>query len=572
MATNLNYPTDPTGQASSHRKIKERYIISNDQTIRAISLSMGCFHTKSVEIYATEVVINSISGERTENYRKLDVGIDYIFTEIYTSLSIIYKSEIAATIIITNKRVLPKLDISYNFLGSKFINHLDNLAPLINTDAKTKEITDLQWQIINNISTFIPSDYAKQVGAGIGFELFVYGLEKIRAAMLYEDFSIDKSLGIHIDQYMDAITKVLTSKAKEDALSYIQQFKDYFTKERLGIGNVVNLGVVDPNEVELASLRNYSYDKTKDGYITIKGISKFKEALYNNLVNSEQTGIGKHYGIYGLPLLTTLYSLRNGGSIIIDSLSFATVSGYDFNKVVYPDLTTPDDRWSIVKITNNEKGQGGTLWGTNMTTSEVYIGQLKNSIDDPNVLTWTKLYSEFDMEKALNALDNHERDFENPHFSNKFQMDLGNIENLPVADYEDLACRVPSDKYVTHKFLLGFMSTYMNGLPTVKDLENIDCSDDGDAARNIINKIKLIFTPCGPCGPCCEPNIIPVTTPVPTSVPIVDPRGQLTSWFCENNKRWDVLTDGFGGTYTKEHIYGYGDQDKVLDGCVRIEE
>ena len=82
MATNLNYPTDPTGQASSHRKIKERYIISNDQTIRAISLSMGCFHTKSVEIYATEVVINSISGERPEKYRKLELSFPSISNKI----------------------------------------------------------------------------------------------------------------------------------------------------------------------------------------------------------------------------------------------------------------------------------------------------------------------------------------------------------------------------------------------------------------------------------------------------------------------------------------------------------
>jgi hypothetical protein len=107
----------------------------------------------------------------------------------------------------------------------------------------------------------------------------------------------------------------------------------------------------------------------------------------------------------------------------------------------------------------------------------------------------------------------------------------------------------------------------MNNLPTIKDLPNIDCSDDGDAARNIINSIKLIFTPCGPCGACCEPNIIPVTTGAPIAESIVDPRDQLTGWFCEDGYRWDILTDGFGGTYTIKHRYLYNDPDEELDGC-----
>ncbi len=572
MATQQRFEIDTTAKLSTHKRVKEKYNIGELTKVRALSLVMGCFYTETIEIYANVKVVNTFTGESYNQYKLLEPGIDYIFTEIYTSLSIIYKKEIAGTIVILNTNVEKEIEVTYNFVGSDFLKTAVDFSNVVNVDSKTRDISKLQWEIINGVASFIPSNYSKDIGAGVGFELFVYGLEKIRSSILYADYNIENTLDKHINAYLAVLSNTLSVRALDDVNKYIQEFKDYFTKERLGLGNVVNLGIVDFDEAALASIKGYTFNKDKDGYITTVAISRFKEALYNNLVNSNITGLGKHFGIYGLPDLSSLYSLQNGGGFIIDSLNFATVSGINFNKVVYPDLASPDDKWSIVKLTNNSKGQGGTLLGTNMNTSEVYVGTLKDDSNDPDVLVWTKLYSEFDMEKALTALDHHERDRENPHATNKYQIDLGNVENLPLATYEDLACRVPSDKYVTHKFLLGFMHAYMNNLPTIKDLPNIDCSDDGDAARNIINSIKLLFTPCGPCGACCEPNIIPVTTAAPTNESIVDPRDQLTGWFCENGFRWDILTDGFGGTYTIKHVYKYQDPDEELDGCTVQEE
>ncbi len=567
MTTQQHYEVDTTANLASHKRIKEKYQIGNLSKTRAISLVMGCFYTETVQIYANIKTKLPMSDQEFLTYTTLIAGVDYIFTEIYTSLSAIYKKEIAATIIILNPNVDKEVEVTYNFVGSDFIDTAKAFSNIVNVDAKTRDISKLQWEVLNGTSTFIPSDYAKDIGAGVGFELFVFGLEKLRSSILYGDFNIETTLQNHIDKYLSILANTLSLKSRDDINKYIQEFRDYFTKDKLGLGKVINLPVVDVQDAILAAVRGYEYDKNKDGYVTIRALSAFKEALYNNLVNSNLTGIGKHFGVFGLPVLSSLYSLQNGGGFIIDSLNFSTVSGYNFNKVVYPDLASPDDKWSIVKLTNNSSGQGGTLLGTNMTTSEVYVGMLKDDSNDPDVLVWTKLYGEFDMEKALTALDNHARDRENPHATNKHQIDLGNVENLPIATYEDLACRVPSDKYVTHKFLLGFMHTYMNNLPTIKDLPNIDCSDDGDAARNIINSIKLIFTPCGPCGACCEPNIIPVTTGAPIAESIVDPRDQLTGWFCEDGYRWDILTDGFGGTYTIKHRYLYNDPDEELDGC-----
>ena len=545
---------DITGFSLANRKIREPYSLPvTDSFIRAISPVMGCFFTRSVYI--------------TDRIRKKDLkfGIDYIFTEIYSSLSTIYKQGVAATIVFINREVSNDVEISYNFLGAQYTQVVTGIANAINIEANNGRASKLQWSIINQIKPFIPPDYAKQIGAGVGFETVVYGLESLRSTILYGGYNLDDSIAQYIDEFIAALNQILNNLVDFSYKDKLEIFLAQLTKAKLGLDKFVNMGLVSKETAKFAAVRDYQFEPNKNGYVAIKAISSFKSELYNNLVNSEHTGIGKHYGIYGLPLLETLFSMRNGAGIIINSLESLTVSGFDFNRVVYPDTASPSNQWSIVKMTNNATGQGGVLWGTNMDTGELYVGQLRNEIDHPQVLTWVKLYGEYDMQKALNALTDHIHDFDNPHKTNKHQLDLGNVENLPLANYEDLSCRVPSQKYVSHKFLLAFMSTYMTGLKTAGDLKEMNY-DDNEVIRNI----KLIFAPCGPCGPCCEPNLVPVNDAITTSIPIVDPAGQLTSWFCDGGKRWDVITDGFGGTKTIEHLYLTNDPKKVADGCVFV--
>lgn len=553
MATTTPFfPIDPTGEALSNRRLLEPHLLANTNTnhVRAVSLDMGCFFTDTVKVYDHVTKV------------ELKPGIDFIFTELYSSLSVIYKKEIAGTLVITNPLVNSEIDVSYNFLGTLFGDTVKGIANTINAEATRRQISNLQWEMLNNCKPILPSDYIKQIGTGIGFETITFALERIRSTILYGDFETEITISQFIDNFLTVIENTLDVRVKNEFKEQLEEFKDSFTKELLGLGKVVNMTPLDPEDAKQAVIRDFIFDKDKDGYITIKAINKFKEELYNNLTSKGATSIGRYQGTYGLPLLTTIYSLRNGDGFIIDPLNKSKVAGYSFNNVVYPDHSSPDDKWSITKITNNVNGQGGVIWGTNMTTGELYVGNLKNGIDEPNVLTWTKLYSEFDMERAMDALTKHINDIENPHNVNKHQLGIGSVENYPLADANDLACRVPSKKYVTHKWVLAFLSTYMSGLKTAEDLKEMNC-DENEVIRNI----KLIFAPCGPCGPCCEPNLIPITT---TTLPpvIVDPEGQLTGWFCESSKRWDILTDGFGGTKTVEHIYGLDDPNIILDGCI----
>ena len=549
------FPVDSTGEAKANRRLREPHLLADTGTnyVRAVSLDMGVFFVDTVKVY------DKITGI------ELKREIDFLFTEYYSSLSVIFKKDLAGTLIVTNPLVNSEIEVSYNFLGSLYKDTITNIGNTINAEASRREISNLQWDMLNKCKPILPSDYVRNIGAGIGFETIVFALERIRSTLMYGDFDTEITIGQFIDNFLMTIEDVLDSRVKNEFKEQLDEFRDSFTKELLGLDKVVNMAPVDPELARLAVVRDFLFDKNKDGYVTIKAISRFKEELYNNLVSKNKTSIGRYQGTYGLPLLTTIYALRNGDGFIIDSLNTSKVAGYDFNEVVYPDRASPEDKWAITKVTNNVQGNGGVLWGTNMTTGELYIGHLKNGIDEPEVLVWTKLYSEYDMERALDALTKHVNDEDNPHWVNKHQLLLGDVENYPLADANDLACRVPSKKYVTLKWTLAFLATYMSGLKTAEDLKNMNC-DENEVIRNI----KLIFAPCGPCGPCCEPNIVPVTTTTSKPPVIVDPAGQLTGWFCENNKRWDIITDGKGGTKTLEHEYGEDDADVEKDGCITL--
>ena len=556
MATQPTFfPLDTTGTSKINRREQEIYNLpAKGLSIRAVSISQGCFFTATVVIF-----------DEATNY-KLEPGVDYLFTEIYSSLSIIHGQEIAATIVITNANVSDRVSISYNFLGSHFNTTVPQLAARINHEAGTRYISPLQWGLVNQAKTFIPSNYAVDVGPGIGFETIVFALERIRSTFLYHDFEVDATVGNYINDFITNIGDILKQKIGTDYSVALENFGKTFNRLSLQLDKLVNMPPADPEIAKLAVIRDYPFRADLDGYITLKAINRFKEELYNNLVNAETSGIGKYYGVYGLPLIATLHSLSNGAGIITDSFETAKVSGYDYNFQVFPDRTSPSDKWSIVKVTNNPTGQGGVLWGTNMTTSEVYVGKLDDSANSANVLIWNKLYGEFDIEKAVESLNAHIHDYDNPHKTTVHQMDLGNVENLPLATVEDLACRAPSRKYVTDKFLRAFMATYMTGMKTADDLKNMD-----GQPNDVIRDIKLLFAPCGSCGPCCEPNVVVVPKPVTSGPPInYDPAGQLTGWYCDGNKRWDVFTDGFGGTITREHVYGADDPDREEDGCVYI--
>lgn len=534
MEETFEYPLDKTGKLSGNL-IKGELHTLTEQSIRALSPVKGVFFSESVQIYDVD------------RGRDLKVLEDYIFTEHYHSLSQFHGKDIAGMIIITNPHVGLKIKMDYQALGEHYTVKDTVLKEFLEHKLEGQSSSVLLWEIYNNQTSFIPSNAHLDVGDQIGFEHVMYALEKVRSSILLSDFDVVTVLVRNIDQYLSDITRMMDDRVRQQYLPLAQEFVKEFDKTKLGLEKVLNMAPATISEARQVAHEDYVHDYSVNKYMTLKGITALKEEIYNKLVAKKTTNLGVHYGVLAFPLLSTLESLSNGATVVIDAYDNYSLSNIMvFDSAVYPDITSSSDRWSVTKIINNVDNQGGVLLGINLNTSETFIGVLRIGGEGGKTIVWKKQLTEYDMEFVLEKLSKHIDDKNNPHRVTKEQIDLGNVENLPPVERSDIAARKPVRKYVTFDALLMFMKAYMNCVKTVEDMDEENCES------NVIRNIKLVFAPCGPCGNCCTPHTPVKSTEAPNNLPTVDPFDTLYGWFCQGNAKVGIYADGLGGTTTRE--------------------
>ena len=526
-------PLDKTGSLSSNRIKDEPHTLA-EQSIRTVSPLKGIFYSDSLKI------VDKGTG------KELRVIQDYIITEHYHSLSQFHGKDIAGMAVITNPAIGIDIEISYQAVGELYNVKDEALKEFLDKRLEHENNSALLWEIFNNQTMFVPSDSHLDVGDQVGFEYLLYGLEKIRNSILLSDFDIVTKLIETIDLYLESLSNLMDERVRDNYLPIVDEFIKQFDKVKLKLDKVANLTVASTEDMRLIADAGYSFSG-EDKYVTLKGITALKEEIYNRLVTKKQTNLGVHYGVIAFPLLSTLETLSNGATVVIDAYdNYSLSSAIVFDSAVYPELTNTSDRWSITKIINNTNNRGGVLLGVNLNTGETYIGVLRMTETTTPSIIWRKQLTEYDIEIVLEKLSKHMDDKNNPHKVTKEQVDLGNVENLPPVTRADIAARKPVRKMVTFDALLHFMNSYMNCIKTVADMDDENCES------NVIRNIKLVFAPCGPCGTCCTPNTPIDATESPSNLPTVDPFDTLYGWFCQGNAKIGIYADGLGGTTTRQ--------------------
>ena len=536
MATLPTYELalDTTGTLVQNRITAEEHILEPGK-VRAISLLKGLFFEDSLHLDA-----DGFPDGLREN-------VDYIITEHYDHFYALHKRRVAGMVVIINESVPDEVYVTYNAVGDFYSTPNMELRDFINQNNKFKAPSSLYWELLDNYSPFLPANSADLVGSRAGMEHFIYGLEKIRSAILLSDFDASNALTDRLDNFVQTLSDRLTVLLEGSYKDQTEAFKAEFNAVKAKLGKVVNMKKA--TEEEAADLADPStrLNISKDRYLTLSGLSAFKARLYNLTVSRSDTSIGEVIGQIRLPRLVTLESMVNGAVGVFKSHEELTLNGVEFDELIYPDLSDKTCRWSITKVTNNINDGGGILHAVNMKTGEFYIGVLKAALTaglNPRV-TYRKLYNEYEMERALDLLAEHGRNKGAAHKETAFQLGLGNIENIPPVTMKEVAARTYTRKMVTWKTAALFLSAFgdLPNIDQLKDAENCDAT--------IIKKIQLIFTPCGPCGPCCRSDVPPPDVTIEPQ-DIVDANGTYNGFYCQGSTRIGVFADGLGGVYLQE--------------------
>lgn len=521
----IRYALDTTGVNPDNLVAGERHTLS-DLRNRIIAPVNGAFYTDGF------IIKDKTSG------RILVRGTDYVFAELYQTLTIKYGKEICALVVVTNTEVSSDVEITYQAVGDVYSRSslpLKDLLEEISSNDYSKSLTDIR----NKPTTFIPSPHVHDLGDGMGFEYLIYALERIRNAIVWADQAAVDSLMARIDDYLKELTNSLYHRVDNEIVGKLLEFKRSFTKAMINLSNVQNLGIATEAEGRAIGAVDYRPPSVnEDKYITLKALAGFKEALYNQVVMSGLTNLGKSYGTLVAPQRMAYASLPNGSVVLVDSQENTVAANQQFDIDAYPDSSKTKVRWTIMKVANNPTDRGGTLLGFNMSNGDMYSG-IMVALANGYSITWKRYLTENDSEGFLDAFIDHLEYEGDPHKTKPHHIGLGDVENLPVATREDIVCRKPVRKYMTYDGLLLWMKAFMTGVSTLGEI------DEDDTTPSALQRYQMIFAPCGPCG---AGVTVPSATPAPTERP-VEPRGKLLTAYCIQFTRYGRYADGYGGSY-----------------------
>ena len=528
MSTVIQYRPDPTGEKEDNLVKDEIHSLVSGQRFRALAPKAGAFFVKSLKLVDVD------SG------KPLEANIDYIVAELYNSLSLKFKNTIAGVVIITNSNVSNNVSVTYQVLGGEYNTSSKPIADFITAKSEL-EVSTPNWISYHSGVNFLPNPVVHDLGSNYGFEYVNYALERIRASITWADVTaIDKILNT-IKEFIDNVVSMIDAHIDQDMRAVIDLYRKKFTKELAKLDKVVNLTIASELDGRMYGTKNFQVEQeSQHKYIITSALMGFKEVLYSVFVSADLTGIGKSYGVIAVPTINTLLNMTNGSTFIFDTIETTQLSSIPMDIAAYPDPTMGDAKWVIRKVINQVDNRGGVFLGFNLKTSEIYTGILTAKPQDMPVMKWIKQITQYDADKFIKQLTDHMEDETNPHREAKFQVGLGEVENLSIVTREDVLCRKPVRKYVTHDALILFMKLFMG---EVKPLGQ----EDPDADIDVAERFRLIFAPCGPCG--TQPYTPP--SPKPAPPPPVMPRDKLLAVWCNKYDKHGRFSDGFGGTYEK---------------------
>lgn len=511
----------------------DNYIVDEELQIVAgkyISVvpKYGAFYTK-------DFVIKDANGN------EVDKSL-IAFTDMYEEATRASGQSVFNNAILVDSNLNTKIFVTYRAYGGLFSRNANLLIEWVN-EKLNEAVTPIDFfDLIDRPKEYTPKAHLHLWNEVYGWNYIKPHLTRIENAIKLESSVFFDLLVKQIqDQLKDANEKAsLLAKYYSD--NVIDTITSNISKETLGVNLIANLSIATPEEMKLIAKDNRSSsDITEDKYINKKGLIAFIEELKSRSVSMQKTGLGLADNLIAPSNKGSLLALGNGGIITLDSKKEIIASGNFYEDNVYPKNYPENDKYTIMRVTNNLTNHGGVFLGFNNTTGEMYSGVLT---DDRCYMRfkWYKFYSELTYDKILDKLKEHINARNNPHYLTKKQVRLDKVVNLPVATLDQIMSDEPADAYMTLDGLSAFMVKHLLDLKP-------EFNDDGSLKQDsdLFNKPNIIFTPCD--------------KKVPNNCP---PKGQILKTYCDGTDRFKRVADGNCG-FTDEVLELNSDDCKYFE-------
>lgn len=464
------------------------------------------------------------------------------FTDLYGEATMESGKSVWNSALLIDPTVSTNVKITYHGYGGLFSRNAELLLEWVN-EKLNEAVPPINFlDLLDRPREFIP-DYHLHLWKE------VYGWKYIKPSMTRIENAIKLDKSVYFNSIIENIQNTV-KKANEKALTLAKFYADdvvntvtaNINKETLGIHLLANLSIASKAEMSLIASNTFdSSTIQEDKFINKKGLVAFTEVLKNRSVSMAATGLGLINNNIKESKKGTLLALGNQGIVTLNSKKEIIESGNFYEENVYPKNFPEQDKFVVLRVSNNVDNYGGAFLGFNNTTGEMYSGILT---DDRCFMRikWFKFYSELTYDKILEKLNNHIHATNNPHKLTKKQIRLEKVANLPVATLDQIMGDKPVDAYMTLDGLNAFMVKHLLDLKP-------EFNEDGTLKKDsdLFNKPNVIFTPCD--------------KKVPNNCP---PKGQILKVYCDGTDRFKRVADGMC-SFTDEVVQLDSDDCKYFE-------
>lgn len=310
------YELDTTGQNRSNLVEGEIHTLSS-RDLRAAAPRHGPYFKESMIVY-----------DNVKN-TPLKLNVDYICTELMKEATLRIGKEICCIVLIINKEVSSQIRLTYQAVGGKYTNQVDEMITLYETAMSDKR--PVEWtNVLNKPYAFPPALHSHLLRDVVGFEPLIDAIDRLGRCITMSNVPafeyLIEYLNTEIVGFEERLLRVVDRFVEENIEPAIRDVVFHITrkdnphevtKEQVGLGLVENLALATDLEVE-TGLR-------LDKYITLK-------QLVDYVAISIETAIMS---------MNKDYTLRDG----VLEISIATTN-IETNRLLY---------WKIVHISTDDE-------------------------------------------------------------------------------------------------------------------------------------------------------------------------------------------------------------------------
>lgn len=542
------YQLDLTGENPDNLVVDEAHSLVRQRN-RALALKHGAFYVDSLVITHTDTgyVLRHL--------------IDYKLLQPLPTLSSASGKKVCGIILIHNSIIHQNLSITYQCVGGAYEITSTELQHYLNT----LKDDDPSYSWYNDMVKDETESIDTQKVDTFDFHHLCYNIEKVRNTIIWSDSPYYDRVRMSLNNTLDSIevqTRLALDVYIEEAFG---NFKADINKAFIGLGNVQNLTLANNTEARSAAesaTRITDFEANK--YMALNTLNTFKQVIYDRFVLLSTTNIGRNRGIAINPGLSDLLNTVNGSIFILKSKEQYTEENIAYDGRVYPPESTIYDEYTVLRINNNNTDRGGLFLFSERFGKRILFAYHPNGNPEHD-FQWNKIIKEEDLEELSVKIGDHLINVDNPHNTDKTQVGLDKMENLPVVSREEILALQSCKKYLTMDGLMLFFKTYMVGEGAAAEDPRNDDRDHVQIIYTAQSEDKCLPPPC-PCPDIPEPEPEPEPEP-PPPLPVMVKVSQFANTEYDPNY-WDEYGDWEGSftakdsnfdTYSMVGTYGYED-------------